>query len=60
MSLCSCHKLPQNSLFALEKLYISPFYRADFAKSLAISGASRGPTPGAGRTESNPFYSRRL
>jgi hypothetical protein len=45
MSLCSCHKLQKNALFALKKVNIAPFTRQSLIVSLKISDTSRGPTP---------------
>jgi hypothetical protein len=46
MSLCSCHKLQQNALFAFKKGNIAPFSRESLIVFREISNTSRGPTPG--------------
>jgi hypothetical protein len=46
MSLCSCHKLQKNALFALKKVNITPFSREGLLGFHKISNTSRGPTPG--------------
>ena len=48
MSLCSCHKLQKNALFAFKKGNIAPFSRESLIVFREISNTSRGPTPGAG------------
>jgi hypothetical protein len=47
MSLCSCHKLQENALFAFKKVNIAPFSRESLIVFLEISNTFRGPTPGA-------------
>jgi hypothetical protein len=47
MSLCSCHKLQKNALFAFKKGNIAPFSRESLIVFREISDTSRGPTPGA-------------
>ena len=49
MSLCSCHKLQKNALFAFKKGNIAPFSRESLIVFREISNTSRGPTPGAPR-----------
>jgi len=45
MSLCSCHKLQKNALFALEKVNIALFPREGLIVFPEISDTSRGPIP---------------
>jgi hypothetical protein len=46
MSLCSCHKLQKNALFASKKVNIAPSLRESLIVFPEISDTSRGPTPG--------------
>ena len=46
MSLCSCHELQKNALFAFKKVKIALFAGEGLIVFLKISSASRGPTPG--------------
>ncbi len=55
MSLCSCHKLQKNALFAFKKVNIAPFSRESLIVFLEISDTSRGPTPGAVRFDPLSF-----